>query len=532
MTPAADDDANAPDAAAPPTRARDGGARAGDAIGPAALALAFFALGVLASPDVGATADELETLRAGQRNLEIVAAWVAGRPAPAWSFHELTGYYFALDTLRALAIRALAAAGLDDALRALHLAQLALASATVFALARLARAAGASARGALFTALALATLPPFVAHAQNNPKDLPATFALVLAALALLRAARGARPRDAVIAGLAIGLALTTRVHAVFGLAAAWLYAIAATERPTRRHVAAHVVALAVGLGAALAFWPWLWPAPLERLTGALHDVGTKVFTIPVLYLGRVLPANEVPWHYRFVLLLASTPLSVLALVAAGIAAVRARGAPEGARRAAVLGSLWCACYALAEAVVWSRYDGVRHFLVALPGVALLAGAGADWAWERGRVGRVAALAPFALAVAGVVAVHPYANAFLNPVARLLARGPTDATFEIEYWGQSYLEAARWLAKHAEPTAEVVVPQFAALAEHELDLPVREAGVREWRATDRPRYLVVMSRRAYWSPPLADVARTEAPVFEIRRSGGQLLAIYRNAAPR
>jgi len=501
--------------------------------GPAlALALAYFAVGAALNADIGATADERETLVAGQRNLEIAASFFAGRPLPEWSFHELTGYSFALDTLCALWIRAFAAAGFDDAWRALHLAHLALASTTLYLVARIASTVGASARAALFAALALATLPPFVAHSQNNPKDLPATFALALAVLALLRAAKSARPRDAIAGGAALGLALTTRIHALFGVFAAWLYVLASSERLTRRDFALQALALAMGVVSALALWPWLWPAPAERLAAAIGDVGTKIFALPVLYLGHVYPAHEVPWHYRFVLLAASTPIATMAVGVVGLAAIFARRAERGTRSIAVLGALWCAAFVLAEAIVWSRYDGVRHALPSLPGAALVVAAGADVLWQRGRAARALALAPFAIASLELAALHPYASAYLNAPTRLALRGDSDATFEIEYWGQSYLEGARWLEANAEPEAEIVVPQFAHIADEYLDLPVIEAGIREWSATDRPRYLVVMSRRAYWSLPLAQVALSRAADFEIRRSGGRLLAIFRNDAAR
>ena len=36
----------------------------------------------MVSGDIGATADERETLQAGQRNLAIIAAWIGGEPLP------------------------------------------------------------------------------------------------------------------------------------------------------------------------------------------------------------------------------------------------------------------------------------------------------------------------------------------------------------------------------------------------------------------------------------------------------------------
>jgi len=504
-----------------------------------AVSLAFFALGLATAADIGRTADEGESLAAGARNLEIVAAWLSGRTPPPWSFHELRGYYFALDTLRALLARAFAAIGLGDATAAFHFAHLAMASATVYLVHRISRRAGASQRLAAFAALALATLPTWVAHSQNNPKDLPAGFVFSLAVWSLLTAGLDGRVRSAIGAGLALGLAFTHRVLCLLVVPVAWLWLAIVRERPSARWVATQALALAVALPTTLLLWPWTWAAPLERVRDAATGLTTTAFAIPVLYLGRVIPAHDMPWHYRPVLLLATTPLLVLALAALGALSVALPRSPQGRRRAALLGVLWLAALFAADLLSWSRYDGTRHFLLALPALAILAGAGADAVagfvlarTQRRAAALAVAAVPFALAAASLVALHPYAGAYLNPAARLFAGTPTDATFELEYWGQSYHEGAAWLEANAPPGAEVIVPLFAEVAERELSLPVRAGGAELLRANDRPRYLMLIRRRAYFDAGLRELSERDAPVFRVERSGGTLLAIHANAAAR
>lgn len=501
----------------------------------ALLAVAFLVLGALLSHDIGPTADERETVRAGLRNLEIIAAWSAGEPLPEWRFHELTGFYFVLDTARALWARALAPLGIRDAYQAQHLAHLVLSAATLWLLFAIARLAGASQRAALLTAVALATLPKFVAHSQNNPKDLPATFAFLLALHGVLATGlRGGLGRAA-LAGAALGLALTTRVHAVFAPLIGWTWLVLAGAPRTRRAVGEQLTLLATGGLCAIAFWPWLWPAPLEQALSAFQGLSDRVFTIPVLYLGEIHPAHQVPWHYRPVLLLATTPVSWLALAGLGLTALGRRQA-SSVREPARLAASWLAVLWLADGLVWSRYDGVRHFLMALPALALLAGLGAERAlrWLEARALPRALYAlpcvPFAIGALTLAVLHPYPNAVLGAPARLLAGQESDRQFELDYWGQSYLEAGRWLDAHAESDAEVIVPLFAPLARHSTPRDVRAGSVADWLPDDRPRYLMVLTRRAYWDEPLRDLELARAPDFEIRRSGGRLLAIYRNGA--
>lgn len=502
----------------------------------ALLAVLFFSSGVLISADIGITADEHVTIDSTVRNVEILSAALRGEPLPDWSFNEITGFYFAVDTFRGLWVRAAQTLGASDTVRAMHIANLLFASLTLLFLHRLALIAGASPRTAALAALALALLPKFVAHAQNNPKDLPATFGITLALYAMLKAAETTKARDVLGAGVALGFALTTRVHSLFTLPIAALWLLITRERVELRLVLAGLATLAVAAIAAFALWPWLWSAPLDNIPLALSKLSSKIFALPVLYLGEVYPANEVPWHYRTVQLVATMPLLMTLLAVLGIVSIGKTGVAFSERRAAVLGALWTLIYFSADALVFSRYDMVRHFLVALPGIALLIGAGANFvlsfATQR-RVGQALVGLAFASGAAGIVATYPYTNAYLNMAARAACDGDCDRTFEIEYWAQTHLEASRWLLENAAPGSEVVTPLFGHVAGHYLtgtSLAAREGSVADWAATDRARYFVVLSRRAWWTPEIENLARSQDPVFEIRRSGGQLLAIYANSA--
>ena len=80
--------------------------------------------------------------------------------------------------------------------------------------------------------------------------------------------------------------------------------------------------------------------------------------------------------------------------------------------------------------------------------------------------------------------------------------------------------------------AEVIVPLFDELAQHSLERPVRAGRVHDWAPPDRPRYLMMIARRAYYDAPLRALEAQREPVFEVRRSGGRLLAIYANEVAR
>ena len=55
--------------------------------------------------------------------------------------------------------------------------------------------------------------------------------------------------------------------------------------------------------------WPYLWANPISRLIDAVIVSGRINFNTLNLYLGDVLEANEMPWHYNLVWIAITTPL-------------------------------------------------------------------------------------------------------------------------------------------------------------------------------------------------------------------------------
>ena len=111
----------------------------------ALVAALFLAHGLATLADYGITWDEGESYRAGAQNLRLISAAWSGRPQPSWPWHELPGYQFAGDALRA------GFAAVVDRLfwepgsyLGFHLANLLLAALTVALVARLAAREGRS----------------------------------------------------------------------------------------------------------------------------------------------------------------------------------------------------------------------------------------------------------------------------------------------------------------------------------------------------------------------------------------------------
>ena len=507
----------------------------------ALVAVAFLACGLATLTDGGVTWDEGESYRAGAQNLRLIAAAAAGRPLPRWPWHELPGYQFAADALRAGF-----AAVVDRAFwepgsyLGFHVANLLLATLAVWLLARLAAREGEIPVLAPLAATLLVVQPKLIAHSQANPKDVVGLLVWSAAVLALARAARSGRLADFALLGAAGGAAVASHVNAVLLAPLALTWTLGAGSGPWRRRILGLLLGGALATAVALLLWPWLWPAPWSRALYVVQRV--REFDVPlpmrVLYLGRVYRPAELPWHYGWASLAMATPVPLLLAALAGVVAALRRGP---AARLCRLAALWLGMLLLADLVAPARYDGARHLLPSLPALALLAAGGvyaaSDALWRRGRAARRGALALAGLGAASLVAlavelaaIHPYADAYLDAPARWALGGEAQRRVELEYWGASYKEGAEWLAAHAPRGSFVLVPMGPHAAAPFLAGRFTLVPHDGWRDASRPQYLLLMMREAWFTPRLRNVVDTQQPLFTVRRQGSTLLAIYPVAA--
>jgi 4-amino-4-deoxy-L-arabinose transferase-like glycosyltransferase len=320
---------------------------------------------------------------------------------------------------------------------------------------RLGRRLGGTSTGLLAMAL-LALSPRFFAHSMNNPSDVPfAAFAT--AAVFYLSGLRPTYPflgwRQAVPLALSVALALNVRAGAVLLLAyvAVVLVGLTLAARATApRRVAATAGRLAVltvtVLVAGTVFWPWARADPLVRPFEALRELSRFDADLFVLFDGAWIPAVNLPWDYvpRWALVTFPPVVLVGALLSAG----RILRLDERSRWLA-LGTWGAALLPVAYVIVTraTLYDEIRHVLFAYPPLVAVAALG--WTGALGaRASRTRTLAAAALALGlAEPAVfqwrnHPNQCVYFNP----LAGGPRGAfaRFDLDYWGNSVLQALEW----------------------------------------------------------------------------------------
>lgn len=527
-----------------------------------AVALVFLLVGLAVLDDFGMTWDENESYRAGLQNLENLSLLARGGTGFEWPWHELLGYQFLFDTVRAgFALAAGSLVGgpvlIDPGLApvpipAFHLFHLLLSAATLLLTYLAALELSGRVRVGVLSAAALATMPKLVGHSQNNPKDVIGLFVFSFALWAVARATRAAREGGGrapfAWAGAALGLAFASHVLAALlvPIAAAWVL----WRHPghVRRRIAALALCLATAGAVAFFLWPWLWPDPIVRTARILRRIATYRVELEVLYLGRIYPWADPPWHYFLASLLAATPVALtLTALFGAVEAVRSRVASasreaRGRVEAARFALLWFAIPVAIEAFAGARYDGVRHLLVVLPALAMLAGLGLDRLLElagrhppapsrtraAARIALGLAAAAWAWTVVDLVRYHPYQDAYLNLPLRAALGPSAPEHFELEYWGATFKEGASWLNEHARPGARVLVPVAPQCAAPYLDPELVLVAPDPPTERAEADFLMVMTRRAIDTPQIAEVrALGGPPAFRVERMGATLMEVYR-----
>ncbi len=222
-------------------------------------------------------------------------------------------------------------------------------------------------RGALFSALALATMPRVFAHAHLVALDMPVAAWFFITAALTAEALRRNSWGWTAVAGVAFGLALLSKMNAFFLPVLLLPWGLIWYRRQWTKLVAV----LAVGAAVFLLGWPWLWISPVSQFREYLgFHLGHAAYN--VWYLGEL--HQYAPWHYPFVLTAVTTPALLLFLAIGGAARSWPRRGCDPGRVLLLLG---LAVALLPSALPTSpKYNGVRLFLPAFPFLAALAGGG------------------------------------------------------------------------------------------------------------------------------------------------------------
>lgn len=334
---------------------------------------------------------------------------------------------------------------------------------------------------ALFAALAFHFVPRHFFHAHLTVFDTMVTAMSFFTVAAFWYSLRSRT--WVVLSGVVWGFALLTKHNAWFVPVTLGLWWLAGTKFRggfrLPRIPWAFVAMLAIGLPMFWLFWPRLWYDGWANFKWyvAFHSNHDHYMQH---YFGQVLAYPPFPWSFPFAMTAFTWPAVTVAMVALGIGGLVAaarRGhqalhrwvapgpyAPFTVPRLLAIQALWPVV--LIAIPTTPVFGGVKHWMPAMPFVALVAGVGfhifADAAlrqlarpWPRLQAARVPKIA--ATAALGAVLLAPAARATLHAhpdgtayFGELIggAPGAADAQMQRQFWGYPTRHALGYLNEH------------------------------------------------------------------------------------
>lgn len=394
-------------------------------------------------------------------------------------------------------------------------------------------------------AASLVLMPRLFGHAHLAALETVTNLTWTLAILGTASFwTRGDRPshRAAIVTGILIGAALLTKMQAILLPPLMTVWAIWHWRQLAIRPL---LIAMAVGFAVFVAGWPSLWS---DVPTGLAEYFGraTERASLNVWYFGEQLTDREAPWHYPIVMFAATVPgLILLAGLSGAIRAVTGRldetnsstGLLARPDATLILGSV------LAPLVLFSLpfvavYDGVRLFLVAFPGFAVLAGIGFARAhdWLKSKTHRAAVVVPVLL-VAHTVSLflyHPHWLSFYGLQAGGL-RGAASLGLETTYWSDSFSRSFLEELAEVVPAGERV--EITPVMHHSqwLELPRQSPVLKRQQifvqaytdpAMPPANYLAVFHRQADAPPRELLVSQGWEVIREFETRGVSLASIW------
>ena len=257
-------------------------------------------------------------------------------------------------------------------------------------------------------------------------------------------------------AGLTLGTVISIRVLGPLAGGMVVLYGIYKSWRKSILFIPPYL--LIAGLTTYLT-WPYLWGNAVHRFIESLVTMSDYPWEGNVLFQGKLLSWYEIPRYYLPYLMSIQLTEIVLILFVIGFFISIRRAYKYKQVEPLALFVLW---FVLPVFIVIAKnstvYNNFRQFLFVLPPIFLIGGLTLDSLFLRVRriAYRIVVLLLLVLpAVYMDVRLHPYQYVYYNS----LIGGVRGAfhTYDLDYWGTSYHEAAEYINQVAPPGARVVV---------------------------------------------------------------------------
>ncbi|MBL8079146.1 MAG: glycosyltransferase family 39 protein [Anaerolineales bacterium] len=351
---------------------------------------------------------------------------------------------------------------------------------------------------ALSTAF-FATQPVLWNHAFINPKDMPfAVFFLISVFLGLrMIDSWGENPKgvQTILPGIFLGITTSIRFIAPYIVLLLFLYFITKKNWKT---IWAFIPYGTTAIITMIALWPFLWPNPVERFLFTLQAMSETSANLKILFMGKALPAYDLPRRYFPTLLVATLtePTWILFAIGAVTALYKSFKQKVDHAKLGIILAWFGIVITLLVIANPPNSDAYRHYLFMLPPVFIFAGFGINEIIKRINLHWLkyaVALLILAPAIYNNITLHPYQYAYYNSLI-----GGTKSAFreyETDYWLTCYKEAVEDFNTVAPQNARLFVKREPYIASYYTRTDITVLDYRTDLKTAKPGdFLLINSR--------------------------------------
>lgn len=385
-----------------------------------------------------------------------------------------------------------------------------------------------------------------------NPKDVPFMSVFIIAIYTLIRFLEEKDWRWAIGHALSVGFLIGVRVMGILvpciTLFFMCLDLIQSTDPLSQRFksiIYPGIIFTASAFGFTVLFWPILWEGPIHHLIAGFKDNAIHIWDdegLMVLYFGKFIYMENIPWHYIPVWIGITTPLLYLGLFFVGVFRIILNSIKtmknvlwDKNGRQDVIMMMWFFMPLLAVIILSSvLYDGWRHMFFIYPALIVMAMRGGIYIWDalkklgekpsamwtRRVIVLIAGL--FILNTMGwMFRYHPYQHVHFNSLVGW-DMSKIKLNFETDYWGLTYRNAMEHLMTvDSADSVNVYAAQLAGLWTRDIIPPDQRKRLNLVKDVTEADYFISCFR---WHPeeyPLKN------EIYSYHMGNARLVVVYK-----
>ncbi|MBA2422214.1 MAG: glycosyltransferase [Chitinophagales bacterium] len=324
-------------------------------------------------------------------------------------------------------------------------------------------------RSGFIALIFLAISPQLFGQSMNNPKDIPFAAAYVFTIYQFYKwISELPKPSLRTLIYSSLGIAATIGIRVggllLIGILIVFLfteYLFNAELRASIKYdvgvggrMVKHVLlVVAAGYFGAMLFWPYGLLAPFSNPFTALKEMQNFSTNIRILFSGKHIMSNEIPWNYIPQWISITTPLIILS--GAVLMMIGAFFLKKYFHRKHLILLLFVIIFPWSYSVYKNSplYDGLRHFLFIVPFITVLSALFYELLYKlfskkmyRAAIS-IVLITGIMLPLSWSIRNHPNEYCYFNE----LVGGINGAygNYETDYWMNSTREASAWLKDHS-----------------------------------------------------------------------------------